>query len=144
MFETTCFTFFSAGCYLLPPFIHLYITYCDVPLQVFTEEQLDAAQQDLRKIICDAYEGTPPPACSKVSKLPKPENPQDRVKLSVFYETLCDDSQNFIINHLYRVYLDLMDIIELDINVYGKINVSLYCILVLSLYSESPIVSEIM
>ncbi|KAK3873595.1 hypothetical protein Pcinc_021400 [Petrolisthes cinctipes] len=31
---------------------------------VFTSEQLDAAEIDLRKVVCDAYQGTPPAACS--------------------------------------------------------------------------------
>lgn len=33
-------------------------------MQVFTEAQLDAAQEDLRKVVCDAYEGVKPEKCS--------------------------------------------------------------------------------
>ncbi|XP_069956198.1 gamma-interferon-inducible lysosomal thiol reductase [Cherax quadricarinatus] len=44
------------------------------------------------------------------------------VKVSVYYETLCPDSQRFITNQLYPVWLNLMDIMEIDINAYGKAN----------------------
>ncbi|XP_037773983.1 gamma-interferon-inducible lysosomal thiol reductase-like [Penaeus monodon] len=32
--------------------------------EVFTEEQLNAAQEDLRKVVCDAYEDVKPEKCS--------------------------------------------------------------------------------
>ncbi|XP_037773712.1 GILT-like protein 1 [Penaeus monodon] len=43
-----------------------------------------------------------------------------KVKVTVFYESLCPDSRNFIVNQLYPVWNELKHIIELDINAYGK------------------------
>ncbi|XP_053649486.1 gamma-interferon-inducible lysosomal thiol reductase isoform X1 [Cherax quadricarinatus] len=43
-----------------------------------------------------------------------------KVKVSVYYETLCPDSQRFIVQQLYPVWRDLKDIIQLDIHSFGK------------------------
>ncbi|KAK8387012.1 hypothetical protein O3P69_017989 [Scylla paramamosain] len=44
----------------------------------------------------------------------------DPVKVSVYYETLCPDSEKFVITQLYPVYQELKDIMLLDVNAYGK------------------------
>ncbi|XP_064095764.1 gamma-interferon-inducible lysosomal thiol reductase-like [Macrobrachium nipponense] len=48
-------------------------------------------------------------------------NGADPVKLSVFFETLCSDSQRFVVNQMYPVWQDLKDIVTMDVNIYGKI-----------------------
>ncbi|XP_022901173.1 GILT-like protein 1 [Onthophagus taurus] len=48
------------------------------------------------------------------------ENPTEIVTVSVFYEALCSDSKNFIVNQLKHVYEDLRKNINLDLVPYGK------------------------
>ncbi|XP_045616956.1 gamma-interferon-inducible lysosomal thiol reductase [Procambarus clarkii] len=43
-----------------------------------------------------------------------------KVKVLVFYESLCPDSRRFILNQLYPAWPDLKNITELDIYSYGK------------------------
>jgi len=40
--------------------------------------------------------------------------------VSVYYEAKCPDSMRFVVHQLYPVWSELMDIIELDVNAYGK------------------------
>ncbi|KAG0702856.1 Gamma-interferon-inducible lysosomal thiol reductase [Chionoecetes opilio] len=42
------------------------------------------------------------------------------VKVSVYYETLCPDSQRFFSDQLFPVFQELRDIVTLDTNAYGK------------------------
>ncbi|XP_063600328.1 gamma-interferon-inducible lysosomal thiol reductase-like [Penaeus indicus] len=42
------------------------------------------------------------------------------VTVSVYYESLCPDSQRFVVTQLYPVWLDLKEIMLLDVNSYGK------------------------
>ncbi|XP_042858051.1 GILT-like protein 1 [Penaeus japonicus] len=44
----------------------------------------------------------------------------EKVKVTVFFEALCPDSIKFITTQLYPVWSELRDILELDINAYGK------------------------
>lgn len=45
------------------------------------------------------------------------------IKVSVYYEALCSDSRNFIINQLAPAYEDLHEHIKLDFVPYGKAKV---------------------
>ncbi|XP_027232210.2 gamma-interferon-inducible lysosomal thiol reductase-like [Penaeus vannamei] len=42
------------------------------------------------------------------------------VTVSVYYESLCPDSQRFVVTQLYPVWQDLKEIMLLDVNSYGK------------------------
>ncbi|XP_047484318.1 gamma-interferon-inducible lysosomal thiol reductase-like [Penaeus chinensis] len=42
------------------------------------------------------------------------------VTVSVYYESLCPDSLRFVVTQLYPVWLDLKEIMLLDVNSYGK------------------------
>ncbi|XP_063594572.1 GILT-like protein 1 [Penaeus indicus] len=44
----------------------------------------------------------------------------DRVKVSVYFESLCSDSMRFFKNQLYPVWKDLQDIIDLEFIPFGK------------------------
>ncbi|KAK3873596.1 hypothetical protein Pcinc_021401 [Petrolisthes cinctipes] len=48
------------------------------------------------------------------------EDAAPQVKVSVYYESLCPDSRNFFVNQLYPVWVDLSDIIDLQLTSYGK------------------------
>lgn len=47
----------------------------------------------------------------------------DRVKVSVYYETLCPDSIAFITKQLWPTYQKMKDIMIVDLVVYGNANV---------------------
>jgi len=46
------------------------------------------------------------------------------VHLGVFYESLCPDSKDFIVNQLQKVYSRLSDIMFLELVPYGNAQVS--------------------
>lgn len=49
-----------------------------------------------------------------------------KVKLDVFYETLCPDSIQFIKSQLYPTFLSIGEIMDINLFPYGKAKVS-YC-----------------
>ncbi|XP_042892799.1 gamma-interferon-inducible lysosomal thiol reductase-like isoform X2 [Penaeus japonicus] len=53
-------------------------------------------------------------ACLSFSEAANP------VTVSVYYESLCPDSQRFVVTQLYPVWQDLKDVMTLDVNSYGK------------------------
>lgn len=48
------------------------------------------------------------------------------VKVAFYYETKCGDSQRFVREQLAVTYPQLYEVMDVDINAYGKANVSLY------------------
>ena len=65
---------------------------------------------------CDILElGIQPPEGSRQAK---------KVKVELFYETLCPDVKNFIQGQLYPVWEDLSDIMEIHWKPYGFAKVS--------------------
>ncbi|XP_071521691.1 gamma-interferon-inducible lysosomal thiol reductase-like [Panulirus ornatus] len=55
-----------------------------------------------------------------VAFLPYSAEAAEPVLVTVYYESLCPDSQRFITTQLYPVWIDLKDIMVLDVNAYGK------------------------
>ena len=51
-----------------------------------------------------------------------------KVKVELFYETLCPDVRNFIQDQLYPVWDELSDIMEIHWKPYGFTEVRLTCI----------------
>ena len=50
----------------------------------------------------------------------------ERVKIGVYYESLCPESAFFINNQLSRAYDEILDIMDLKLIPFGKANVSFY------------------
>jgi len=84
-----------------------WITYNDV----FYPEDLDPSQENLLPVVCKHLTGDKPPQCN--------EEEDDRLKISVYYETLCPDSIRFIKSQLYPVYNEISNYIKLDLVPYG-------------------------
>ncbi|XP_018560781.1 uncharacterized protein LOC108903177 [Anoplophora glabripennis] len=47
-----------------------------------------------------------------------------KIKISVYYETLCSDSVRYLVNQFYPAYQNLADNMEVDLVAYGKANAS--------------------
>lgn len=55
---------------------------------------------------------------------------EEKVHVTVFYEALCPDSKNFIVEELYPLWQDLSHIVQLDMYAFGKATVSFCFVLV--------------
>ncbi|XP_066946307.1 gamma-interferon-inducible lysosomal thiol reductase-like isoform X2 [Macrobrachium rosenbergii] len=57
---------------------------------------------------------------SPASALPGNSTAPPRVKVTVYYESLCPTSRSFFVNQLYPTWRILSGIMEVDLNAYGK------------------------
>lgn len=70
-------------------------------------------------------------------------SPDDKVKLALYYETLCPYCSNFIVNYLYKIFENgLIDIVDLKLSPYGNAKIgpnnTIICqVLILLLFSLS-------